>query len=822
MRKPVLPDIESPIELGEAWTAAPTVEAADVTAIPGLKELWSQTLGDPAVCVAILDGPADLSHPSLAAADLTQLDFGNNILHSSLPLSDHGTHVTSIIFGRHDGQVKGIAPRCRGLIIPIFRYGSDGSLLPCKQEDLAEAILLAARYGASVINISGGQFSPGGQASEKLTCAVASVANQALIVAAAGNDGCECLHVPGALPSVLAVGAMSADGEPLSFSNWGDKYRDSGVLAIGEGILGAGADGGVATYSGTSFATPIVSGIAALLLSLSRRSGQCAAPRRIREVILQGAVGCDVQRTDNCDRLLAGRLSIGGSVQQLQRGDVNVNDTTPIGQQPSEATTSQANITHAAASVSAPGAPQSMLAAGDGVPQTGPVQEVVPSKCGCDCGAGSRRNAYVIGRLGYDFESFAREDSINHALEPVVAAPNDPQVTNPVDFLRHVRGFQEIKVDAAIGGIQNIRKHGTGVIEVTTRRGDPRLTSDDDWRAIAISQLLVSYDGGTTFEPSLLNASAKVIVPKIDVLGPNMFLLLDCEHNDFVYRWDDANWYLPRGCEAKQEQEHDPHPHDASATTWTLIRGATVLYGLSPSGPYSEEAFEELSDFLLSHLGLTQKGLNFYYLELNGEIIPWWAIWDPCFNAEFSRAQRQNLQPKSLTAPKSERIAVPGAITGQVRLKNGTVIQTIDPDMRGTAEWSREALLERIERNLYPGLNQDNDLKAKIADLLDRLDEDVRNSGLAAEERALNFASTQHYELLARVLGDLRGPFEVDTVLPPTRSQHCREGSDCWDVEVSFFDPSNITAAPIIVRQSVDVSDVVPCHIDETRRFRRR
>ena len=40
----------------------------DVASIPGLKELWTHTRGDPRVCVAILDGPVDQSHPSLVGS----------------------------------------------------------------------------------------------------------------------------------------------------------------------------------------------------------------------------------------------------------------------------------------------------------------------------------------------------------------------------------------------------------------------------------------------------------------------------------------------------------------------------------------------------------------------------------------------------------------------------------------------------------------------------------------------------------------------------------------------------------------------------------
>ena len=48
-------------------------EAPPGPALPGLDALWAQTLGDPRICIAVLDGPADLSHPSLAGAKLSRV-----------------------------------------------------------------------------------------------------------------------------------------------------------------------------------------------------------------------------------------------------------------------------------------------------------------------------------------------------------------------------------------------------------------------------------------------------------------------------------------------------------------------------------------------------------------------------------------------------------------------------------------------------------------------------------------------------------------------------------------------------------------------------
>ena len=220
----------------------------DLSVWPGLKSLWAETLGDPRITVAVLDGPVDQSHACFQGANLRPVDSLVSAAADTGPASRHGTHVTSIVFGQHDGPIRGIAPACRGLIVPIFTDGPRDSIAPCSQLDLARAITQALENGAHIINISGGQLEPGGEPHELLAKAVRACADKgALIVASAGNDGCECLHVPAAAPSVLAVGAMDSQGNPLDSSNWGSSYRSHGILAPGVNISGAVPGGGTTT-----------------------------------------------------------------------------------------------------------------------------------------------------------------------------------------------------------------------------------------------------------------------------------------------------------------------------------------------------------------------------------------------------------------------------------------------------------------------------------------------------------------------------------------------------------------------------------------------
>jgi cyanobactin maturation PatA/PatG family protease len=245
-----------------------------------IQKIWKLTQGDSQICVAVLDGLVDQFHSCFNAANLTRLPTLIPGEATNGTMSGHGTHVASIIFGQPESSVEGIAPQCRGLIVPIF--GDNNRKL--SQLDLSRAIEQAVNAGAHIINISAGQLTDNGEAEGWLDKAVQLCKdNNVLIVSAAGNDGCQCLHVPASLPTVLAVGAMDDQGKPIDFSNWGEIYQNQGILAPGSNILGAEPGGGTQKLSGTSFATPIVSGVAALLLSLQIQRGEKPDPAKVKQ-----------------------------------------------------------------------------------------------------------------------------------------------------------------------------------------------------------------------------------------------------------------------------------------------------------------------------------------------------------------------------------------------------------------------------------------------------------------------------------------------------------------------------------------------------------
>lgn len=413
-------------------------------AIPGLYELWSTTLGEPSIRIAIIDGLVDTSIPLFDSSrlEIHETYLGSN-LESDRESTKHGTHIASIIWGQHDSKVKGIAPNCTGLIFPIFKDDGKGGIRPCSQVDLARTILQAVAAGANVINVSGGEFSSTGTSHPILSRAINHCYEQSvLIVAAAGNDGCECLHIPGALPSVLAVGAMDSKGNPLGFSNWGKTYQVQGILALGENIDGASLEGKIVKRTGTSFATPIVSGIAGLLMSLQKREGLKPSASEIKEILLESAIGCDDLKDEMCQRLLKGRLNISGALsltlkklnnmkesafnQSLSNHDESESEDSLK----SENTLSNKTLLPSAMKTTSD-EPQNTITEVINSEQKANEKGVQASECSCgnkekcSCGNKSPQLVFAIGKLGFDFGYEARRDSITQHMGG--GNPNDPE-----------------------------------------------------------------------------------------------------------------------------------------------------------------------------------------------------------------------------------------------------------------------------------------------------------------------------------------------------------------------------------------------------------
>ncbi len=155
--------------------------------------------------------------------------------------------------GERNG-VTGVAPAAKILPIRTFRVAP-------QSHALALGIRWAGTHGAQVINVSL-TTAPSRDLEDAISLAQA---RDALVIAGSGDSSTGVLlGYPAAMPGVLAVGALGRDGEHADFSVTGPKVE---ICAPGVGLVTTGPDGDYREVDGTSAATAIVSGAAALVRS---------------------------------------------------------------------------------------------------------------------------------------------------------------------------------------------------------------------------------------------------------------------------------------------------------------------------------------------------------------------------------------------------------------------------------------------------------------------------------------------------------------------------------------------------------------------------
>jgi subtilisin family serine protease len=272
------PKPPKPPKVPKAPAPAPTPPAPPpVTSPPG------NTTGA-GILVAIVDTGIDLDHPEFAGRIASGgTCFGGSSACPGLAAQGddnqgHGTHVAGIVASAANGVGNtGVAPGA--LLLPVKVLDASGS---GSYSAVASGISYAASKGARVINMSLGGSSP----STTLLAPLQQAAPTAVIVAAAGNSGnafapgypAAYATQAGVVGSMIIVGSVGANNVISSFSQTpgsggcvasGGKttcFKDVFLVAPGQAIYSTYMGGGYATMSGTSMATPYVSGVAARVL----------------------------------------------------------------------------------------------------------------------------------------------------------------------------------------------------------------------------------------------------------------------------------------------------------------------------------------------------------------------------------------------------------------------------------------------------------------------------------------------------------------------------------------------------------------------------
>lgn len=219
---------------------------------------WDLTTGSSSVTVAVIDSGIDPYHPDLSNKLVAGYNYIGGSTSDTRDVMGHGTAVAGVIGADTNSGVGVAGLAWNTTIMPLVVINSSNW---ATYANIASAIMYAADNGAKVINLSLG----GTSYSSTLQNAVNYAWGKgAVIVAAAGNNSSSAGFYPAALNNVVAVSATDSSDNLLSFSNFGNWIT---VGAPGTYIYTTNNGGGYGNWQGTSFASPQVAALAALLFA---------------------------------------------------------------------------------------------------------------------------------------------------------------------------------------------------------------------------------------------------------------------------------------------------------------------------------------------------------------------------------------------------------------------------------------------------------------------------------------------------------------------------------------------------------------------------
>ncbi|MCB2293586.1 S8 family serine peptidase [Clostridium algoriphilum] len=251
-----------------------------------VENAWKTTTGNPKIVVCIIDTGIDYNHKDLKSNVWTNTKeiVGNGIdddkdgyiddyngwdfadgTNNSIDNHSHGTHVSGIIAASSNGiGTVGVAPTVK--IMPLKAANDQGDLYT---SDVISALQYGTSHGVKLFNCSFG----GEDFSRAEYDAIKN--SNALFVCAAGNGDANGYGInndnaiknyPASfdLPNIISVASVKSDGTLSTFSNYGTSSVD--IAAPGSNIYST-VPGGYGYRSGTSMATPHVTGAAALVMS---------------------------------------------------------------------------------------------------------------------------------------------------------------------------------------------------------------------------------------------------------------------------------------------------------------------------------------------------------------------------------------------------------------------------------------------------------------------------------------------------------------------------------------------------------------------------
>ena len=270
-------------------------------ALPAISALagWNLFPGSytaaPGATVGIVDTGVEATHSDLAA---NMTSNGATCVNGCAPgnptdIEGHGTHVAGIAAAaaNNSAGIAGLSYSSPIVAVRVFQDDPENGVI-ATDADVADGVIWAAQHGARVINLSLG--APG--YSQTMCNAISTAINtyHVVVVAAAGNSSTSVQTYPASCPGTIGVAATDSTDHAASFSNYG--APNVFVSAPGVGIRSTYPGNSYADMSGTSMASPYVTGLAALLLG-EHPTASVSAIRQIlaksSDKVAGGAYGSD-------------------------------------------------------------------------------------------------------------------------------------------------------------------------------------------------------------------------------------------------------------------------------------------------------------------------------------------------------------------------------------------------------------------------------------------------------------------------------------------------------------------------------------------------
>lgn len=256
--------------------------------------MWSKGITGKDVKIAVIDSGCDMTHKDLQTRITGGRNFtieDNKNIYKYQDYNGHGTHVCGTIAASNNNYgVIRVAPDAKLLILKALDKNGSGSM-----KGIIDAINFAISQRVDIISMSLGTSEDVPQLHQAIKKAVDS---NILVVCAAGNEGdskgvTDGFSYPAGYNEVISVGAVDYSKSAAIFSN---SNKEVDLVAPGVNIISTFLNGKYETLSGTSMATPHVTGALALLIEWSKKE----FGRKLTEAELYGQL---IKNTDTLPML---------------------------------------------------------------------------------------------------------------------------------------------------------------------------------------------------------------------------------------------------------------------------------------------------------------------------------------------------------------------------------------------------------------------------------------------------------------------------------------------------------------------------------------